>query len=68
MSDQMKVSLNGLIENSITEMKGESREMYAYSLRELVENMQEVKKKHLKGKSKEILDEFFKCYVVEVKE
>lgn len=58
----MKVNIENLVNQSIGCMVKDPGG-YAYCLREFVENLKEVKEKHREGKSKEILDEFFRLYV-----
>lgn len=38
---------------------------YAHCLTVLCDNLREVRREHIKGRSKEVLDEFFSLYVFE---
>ena len=58
----MKLNVENLVNQSIGCMKHDPGG-YAYCLKEFIENLKEVKERHEKGYSKDVLDEFFKLYV-----
>ncbi|OGM09075.1 hypothetical protein A2Z67_03770 [Candidatus Woesebacteria bacterium RBG_13_36_22] len=59
----MKVNIENAVNQASRCMEGDYAKGYAYTLKEFVNNLKEVKQLHLKGESKQALDEFFNLYV-----
>ncbi len=61
----MKCDLAGLLQNARKfGNTAEHREYYEFCIDELINNLREVKRRHLAGDTK-VLDEFFDIYVLE---
>ena len=58
----MKRNIENCI-NQVCNLMGKGHGEYKHAIQELVNNLKEVKVAHKKGRSKQVLDEFFKLYV-----
>ncbi len=59
----MKINIEHCLIQASRCLKANDPSAISYTIKEFIENLKEIKKRHEEGKSKEILDQFFNIYV-----
>jgi hypothetical protein len=60
---KMRVNIENMTRQATRIMSGQYKDLYSFSLTELVDMLKELKRYHEAGNSKEALDAFFEIYV-----
>ena len=59
----MRINIENMTRQATRIMSGQYKDLYSFSLTELIGNLKELKLHHEAGNSKEALDAFFESYV-----